>query len=221
MPRRITLARFFRTRLVSNSKSVTRRKPILLLSIAALAVTAVVFSISVESRSGGWLRKAFGPEAKSPVAAAQNSGDRSQNNVATPSAAANPYFTLSPNSPLAPIVTATKTDALQIDLDMDGKADPGDTLRYSVVIGATGEDATGVQFSDTVDPNTAFVPGSIMTTPLARNDSYAASGNIRIQVPAPGVLATSRSESFLRGLLGVGLGNPGSFRSPPAPRSHA
>ncbi len=91
--------------------------------------------------------------------------------------------------PLAPTVTATKTDALFTDVDGDTKADPGDALKYTVVIGATGEDATGVTFTDTVDPNTTFVPGSIMTTPLARNDSYSAAGNIRITVAAPGVLA--------------------------------
>ena len=65
-------------------------------------------------------------------------------------------------------MTATKTDSLLVDNDIDLKADPGDTLKYTVVIGATGEDATGVTFTDTVDPNTAFVPGSIFTTPLAQ-----------------------------------------------------
>jgi Ca2+-binding RTX toxin-like protein len=86
-------------------------------------------------------------------------------------------------------VTATKTDTLLTDVDNDTKADPGDTLKYTVAIGATGMDAEGVTFNDTVDPNTTFVPGTVMTTPLARNDSYAATGNIRITVAAPGVLA--------------------------------
>jgi uncharacterized repeat protein (TIGR01451 family) len=90
---------------------------------------------------------------------------------------------------LVPTVTASKTDALFTDVDIDGKADPGDTLKYTVVIGATGMDAEGVTFTDTVDPNTAFVNGSLMTTPLARADSYSASGNIRIAAAAPGVLA--------------------------------
>ncbi|HYJ85157.1 MAG TPA: Calx-beta domain-containing protein, partial [Pyrinomonadaceae bacterium] len=90
---------------------------------------------------------------------------------------------------LAPTVTATKTDALvPTGNNGDGKADPGDTINYTVNISASGEDATGVTFTDTVDPNTAFVGGSLRATPVAVNDSYSALGNVRISVPAPGVL---------------------------------
>lgn len=93
------------------------------------------------------------------------------------------------NPVLVPTVTATKTDALFTDVDGDLQADPGDTLKYTVAISAAGEDATGVTFTDSVDPNTAFVAGSLTATPVAVNDSYAATGNVRISVPAPGVLA--------------------------------
>jgi hypothetical protein len=88
----------------------------------------------------------------------------------------------------APTVTATKTDALFTDVDGDNAADPGDTLKYTVTINASGEDATGVTFTDTVDPNTAFVAGTLKATPVAVDDSYVATGNVRISVPAPGVL---------------------------------
>jgi len=74
------------------------------------------------------------------------------------------------------------------DVDGDLQADPGDTLKYTVNINASGDDATGVTFTDTVDPNTAFVPGSLQATPVAVDDSYSATGNIRISVAAPGVL---------------------------------
>jgi Bacterial Ig domain/Calx-beta domain len=89
---------------------------------------------------------------------------------------------------LAPTVSATKTDSLFTDVDGDSQADPGDTIKYTVNINAAGEDATGVTFTDTVDPNTAFVPGSLRATPVAVNDSYSATGNVRISVAAPGVL---------------------------------
>jgi hypothetical protein len=92
-----------------------------------------------------------------------------------------------PAAPLASAVTATKTDALFTDVDGDTQADPGDTIKYSVNISASGDDATGVTFTDTVDPNTAFVPGSLTATPVAVDDSYGATGNIRISVAAPGV----------------------------------
>ena len=91
-------------------------------------------------------------------------------------------------SVLAPTVSATKSDSLFTDVDGDTQADPGDTLQYTVNINASGEDATGVSFTDTVDPNTTFVPGSLTATPVAVDDSYAAIGNVRISVPAPGVL---------------------------------
>jgi hypothetical protein len=95
---------------------------------------------------------------------------------------------LAPAAPLAPTVTATKTDSLFTDVDGDSQADPGDTIKYSVNISASGDDATGVTFTDTVDPNTAFVPGSLTARPVAVDDGYAATGNIRISVAAPGVL---------------------------------
>ncbi len=94
-------------------------------------------------------------------------------------------------SPLVPMITATKTDALLVDNDSDNNADTGDTLKYTVTITNNGStDATGVMFNDTLDPNTTLVPGSITTTPIAVNDTYAASGNIQISINAAnGVLA--------------------------------
>jgi len=93
-------------------------------------------------------------------------------------------------SPGAPVITATKTDQLAVDGNGNLKPDPGDTLRYTVVIRNLGTtDALGVLFSDLLDTNTTLIPGSVMTTPLALNDSYSAIGNVQISIPAPGVLA--------------------------------
>ncbi|HKZ83155.1 MAG TPA: Ig-like domain-containing protein [Anaerolineae bacterium] len=94
-----------------------------------------------------------------------------------------------PLAPQAVNITATKTDALLADNDGDNRADPGDTLRYTVVITNSGDaDATAVVLDDTIDDNTVFVPGSVRTTPLARNDSYGTVGNVQLSVSAPGVL---------------------------------
>lgn len=88
-----------------------------------------------------------------------------------------------------PALTATKRDTLTGDVNMNGIANPGDTLTYTVTITNSGStDATGVVFSDTVDANTTLVPGSVTTTPIAADDAYTATGNVRISVPAPGVL---------------------------------
>ena len=71
---------------------------------------------------------------------------------------------------IAPSITATKTDAFPSH--PSGKAEAGDTITYTVQINNSGTDATGVVYSDTVDPNTTFVPGSVTTTPVAVDDTY-------------------------------------------------
>src|SRR2546423_3424293 len=85
-----------------------------------------------------------------------------------------------------PIITATKTDSFP-DPNADGKADPGETITYTVTIANTGTaDATGVQFSDSVDNNTTLVPSSGV---LAADDDYNTIGNVQISVSTPGLLA--------------------------------
>ncbi|HEX6639996.1 MAG TPA: hypothetical protein VF215_02730, partial [Thermoanaerobaculia bacterium] len=66
---------------------------------------------------------------------------------------------------LVPIVTASKTAALQVDADNDGEADPGDTIRYTIIVTNSGNgDALAVAFNDTPDANTDLVVGSVTTT---------------------------------------------------------
>ena len=80
--------------------------------------------------------------------------------------------------------TATKSDALKNDVDSSLGVTPGDTLGYTISIQNTsGSIVTGAQFSDTIDSNTTLVPGSLRTTPVARNDSYQSIGNVGITVP--------------------------------------
>jgi uncharacterized repeat protein (TIGR01451 family) len=90
--------------------------------------------------------------------------------------------------PPSVIITATKSDSFS-DPDNDGKAEPGDTVTYDVNVSNAGaSDATGVTFNDTIDPNTTLVPGSLRVSPLAFADSYNATKDIALSVPAPGVL---------------------------------
>ena len=110
------------------------------------------------------------PEPTSPEPAMRNSH---------PVTAAAPK-SVRPMVPFAPTVTATKSVALTGDVDLDGKADPGDTLTYTVTITDAGMDATGMMFSDTIDANTTLVPGSVNTSPIAFDDSYTAIGNVSI-----------------------------------------
>ncbi|HYH84746.1 MAG TPA: Ig-like domain-containing protein, partial [Pyrinomonadaceae bacterium] len=112
-------------------------------------------------------------------------------NVKSPEVAPARSAPLSPAlaAPLAPSLTATKVDSFA-DPDGDNKAEPGDTITYTVTITNNGTDATNVVFNDTIDPNTTLVPGSVQTQPIAANDSYNVLGNIRIQPnAASGLLA--------------------------------
>ena len=72
-------------------------------------------------------------------------------------------------------VTASKVATLVVDNDGDGRADPGDTIQYTVTITNTGTaDATGVSFSDTLDAHTTLVAGSLGSTPVLADSPDAA-----------------------------------------------
>lgn len=63
-------------------------------------------------------------------------------------------------APATTVVNATKTDSFS-DPEGDNKAEPGQTITYDVNVSNTGAaDATGVNFTDTIDLNTTLVPGS-------------------------------------------------------------
>jgi hypothetical protein len=108
-------------------------------------------------------------------------------------------------SPLqVPTITFTMTDTLiddgagliSPDEDGDGKADPGETLEYTVVIANGGADpATEVTFNDILDLNTTLVGGSLNISPLALDDSYTTIGNtlldVGISTPDPAVHVTN------------------------------
>jgi uncharacterized repeat protein (TIGR01451 family) len=65
-------------------------------------------------------------------------------------------------------LTAGKTVAILNDVNGDGMAGPGDTLRYTIVLtnptDATGAAETGVTYANPVPANTALVVGSVTTT---------------------------------------------------------
>ncbi|MBI3651458.1 MAG: HYR domain-containing protein [Acidobacteria bacterium] len=77
----------------------------------------------------------------------------------------------------AATVTASKTVS-------PASAAPGATLTYTVTIADSGMDATALALNDTIDTNTTLVAGSVKATPVAVNDSYTATGNVQITIPA-------------------------------------
>ncbi|HEX3142659.1 MAG TPA: Ig-like domain-containing protein, partial [Pyrinomonadaceae bacterium] len=93
----------------------------------------------------------------------------------------------------SPIISASMTDTLEndnLDNPTDGKIDPTngnpattERIVYSTVISNTGTvDATGVQFTDTIDAHTTYIPASINVSPLAGDDSYDTIGNTLLEV---------------------------------------
>jgi uncharacterized repeat protein (TIGR01451 family) len=84
--------------------------------------------------------------------------------------------------PVGPVITASKVDSFT-DAEGDG-ADLGQAITYTVNVNnsAAGPDATTVVFADTIDPNTTFVPGSVIASAVAVNDTYPQTviGNVAI-----------------------------------------
>src|SRR6185503_11383772 len=200
MPRTQTLARFIRKFNLGKNPSSTRatnpNRSVAPMMIAAIALmAAIAFSVSVESRSAGGLRKAQPTTPTANPEVAKNSTQRSDGSKANHSVATTPSFV----APFAPTVTASKADSLFTDFDGDTKADPGDTLKYTVVVGASGENATGVNFSDTVDPNTTLVGGTTAASPLGVNDTFpvTVTGNVRINSANLAVPFSVVSNDFL------------------------
>ncbi|HLM60990.1 MAG TPA: Ig-like domain-containing protein, partial [Pyrinomonadaceae bacterium] len=91
--------------------------------------------------------------------------------------------------------SATMTDALAPggDVDGDGRADPGDTIQYTVTIpNPTVGSGTGMKFTNTItDPNLLFVANSLNTTPIAVDNSYDTIGNTQLQVGASQTVSPS------------------------------
>ncbi|HQH70802.1 MAG TPA: Ig-like domain-containing protein, partial [bacterium] len=93
--------------------------------------------------------------------------------------------------PARDALLAEKSVRLEDDLNGNQAADPGDSVTYTDTLVNVGPaDLFSLQLLDTLDANTAQVPGTVKTTPLAFNDSYQSLGNVGIDVPAAnGLLA--------------------------------
>lgn len=64
----------------------------------------------------------------------------------------------------APVLVAQKTDALLDDLNSNGGADPGETIRWSITVTNVGnQTAKNLLFSDLVEDNLSIIPGSVTT----------------------------------------------------------
>jgi uncharacterized repeat protein (TIGR01451 family) len=95
---------------------------------------------------------------------------------------------------VTPTITALKTTSLFTDLNGDGQIDPGDTLAYTVVLANSGAvAATAVTFTDTPDPITILVNGSVSTSlGSITSGNVAGESSVGVSIPtlASGASAT-------------------------------
>lgn len=100
----------------------------------------------------------------------------------------------SQSGPLASGLSTTHTGTVSTQQLPQG-ASAGDELTYSVIIRNNGtENAEGVRYTSTLDPNTTLVPGSLKVSPIATDDVYNTIGNVDLVIPAEiGLLANDTS----------------------------
>lgn len=96
----------------------------------------------------------------------------------------------------------TMKDSLLVDADADGKADPGDTIRYSLNVANTaGAGATSVVLANTPDTNTALVNGSVQTSSgTVTTGNGAGNSLVRIALTGlkPGATATAQFDVVVK-----------------------
>ncbi|MBL7781938.1 MAG: cadherin-like domain-containing protein, partial [Saprospiraceae bacterium] len=126
----------------------------------------------------------------------------------------------------AQTIVPTQTDEIIIDNGTSGKADPGDRIRYKVIIQNTGgPSGTNTQLNVVPDPRTTFLAGTFKSSPLAVSDAYTCTGNVGINVPAASGVKTNDFDDNLSGATlsvttlptngSVTLNNDGSFSYTP------
>src|SRR6266699_1027351 len=99
-----------------------------------------------------------------------------------------------PNAPLAPAITATLSD----NIPAATKVAPGGTINYTATVTNTGasptDDATNLNYSNTLDSNTTLTAGSIHASPLAFNDTYNWVGNTFLDTTARSLPAVTAND---------------------------
>ncbi len=100
--------------------------------------------------------------------------------------------------PVSPI-TATDADSLQVDVNGNTKVNMGDTIRHTININNTGgTDATGTNFSETIDANTTLV-GTVSASPVAASDTFPVTvvGNVSVDSSALSIPFSVTSNDYL------------------------
>src|SRR5207244_9628021 len=97
-----------------------------------------------------------------------------------------------PAAALVGSVTSSLTASLAagnggVDADSDGKADPGDTIAYTLSLAnSSGAGATGLAINNPLDAHTTIVGGSLNSTPVAFDQSVALNEDATLVVTLQG-----------------------------------
>ncbi len=106
-------------------------------------------------------------------------------------------------------IEAPKSDSLFYDANGNLLTNPGDSIRYKVILKNNGSvPAAGISVPNGTDPNTTLDPGSILTSPIASNDGpFDVVGNMGIDVPAgSGVLLNDFDDNLAAAtIMNVGM----------------
>ncbi len=110
------------------------------------------------------------------------------------------------------LVSASKTVAIVNDVNGNGQADPGDTLRYTIVVSnptdAGGSSTTGVVFTNPAPANTALVVPSVTTTQgsvTTGNNNGDTSVGVNLGTLADGATATVTFDVKINNPLPAGV----------------
>ncbi|MFQ6028491.1 MAG: Ig-like domain-containing protein, partial [Dehalococcoidia bacterium] len=98
---------------------------------------------------------------------------------------------------LIPVISIEKTFTLP---DGNFPALPGDRIRYTIDITNSGNmDATNMFFQDFIDANTTLTGGSVEVTPIVRDDTFNALGNVSLDVSGSGSVLLNDGEPTTTG----------------------
>src|SRR5215471_18318196 len=111
-------------------------------------------------------------------------------------------------------LTATLTPGAGGDVDGDGKADPGDTIAYSLTISNTsGAGAAGLQLSNPLDSHTTLVNGTLNSTPVAFDQSVTTDEDTGVSITIQGQDPDGSNLTF-NNIVGPTHGTLGAFSAP-------
>ena len=109
---------------------------------------------------------------------------------------------------LDPAISADKNVSLALDADNDGRVTPGDTLQYRVIITSRGNvPALALVYTDTPDPNTTLVPGSVSTSLGNVQNGNAGTPPVRVAIGdlPPGARVTISYRTIINNPLPAGV----------------